>query len=82
VPLGSVFHPRRLAIRASQVSEVAASRRARRTHEDRMALALRLLRDETFDAVVAGSSPFGELPETMRRLAAGELPALFHVVDY
>jgi len=82
LPLGSAFHPRRLAIRASQVSEVAAARRARRTHADRMALALRLLRDDAFDALVAGATPFGELPETMRRLAAGDLPALFHVVDY
>jgi threonine dehydrogenase-like Zn-dependent dehydrogenase len=82
VPLGSAFHPRRLTIRASQVSEVAAARRARRTHADRMALAVRLLRDDAFDALIAGTSPFGELPETMRRLAAGDLPALFHVVDY
>jgi len=82
VPLGSAFHPRRLSIRSSQVGMVAASRRARRTHADRRALALRLLRDDAFDALVAGSSPFGELPDTMRRLAAGELPALFHVVDY
>jgi 2-desacetyl-2-hydroxyethyl bacteriochlorophyllide A dehydrogenase len=82
VPLGSAFHPRRLAIRASQVSEVAAARRARRTHADRMALALQLLRDDGFDALITGASPFGRLPETMRRLADGDLPALFHVVDY
>ena len=82
VPLGSAFHPRRLSIRASQVSEIAAARRARRTHADRMVLALRLLRDDAFDGLIAGSSPFGELPETMRRLAAGDLPPLFHVVDY
>lgn len=82
VPLGSVFHPRRLAVRASQVGEVAASRRARRTRGDRMALALDLLRDDGFDALVTGSSPFAQLPETMRRLAGGELPGLFHVVDY
>ncbi len=82
VPLGSVFHPRRLAVRASQVGEVAASRRARRTRSDRMALALELLRDDAFDALIAGSSPFARLPETMRRLADGDLPALCHVVDY
>lgn len=82
VPLGSVFHPRRLVVRASQVSEVAASRRARRTHADRMSLALELLRDDAFDALITGSSPFAELPETMRRMAAGELDALGHVIDY
>jgi hypothetical protein len=82
VPLGSVFHPRRLTIRASQVGQVAAARRARRTRADRLALALDLLRDDAFDALLSGSSPFAELPETMRRLASGDLPALCHVVDY
>jgi NADPH:quinone reductase-like Zn-dependent oxidoreductase len=82
IPLGSVFHPRRLTVRASQVSEVAASRRARRTRADRLRLALDLLRDDAFDALITGSSPFADLPETMQRLASGELPALCHVVDY
>lgn len=82
VPLGSVFHPRRLVVRASQVGEVAASRRPRRTRADRMSLALELLRDGAFDALITGSSPFAELPETMRRMAAGELDALCHVIDY
>jgi threonine dehydrogenase-like Zn-dependent dehydrogenase len=82
VPLGSVFHPRRLSVRASQVSEVAASRRARRTPADRLALALRLLRDDAFDALITGCSPFAELPETMRRLASGDLSAICHVIDY
>jgi hypothetical protein len=82
VPLGSVFHSRRLAIRASQVGEVAASRRARRSHADRLALALELLRDEAFDALISGSSPFADLPDTMHRIATGEIDALCHVVDY
>jgi Zn-dependent alcohol dehydrogenase len=82
VPLGAAFHPRRLTVRASQVGQVSAARRARRTHADRLALALELLRDDRFDALITGSSPFAELPETMRRLASGELPALCHVVDY
>jgi hypothetical protein len=82
IQLGSHFHPRRLAVRSSQVGEVAAARRARRTHADRLSLALRLLRDDAFDSLITGSSPFAELPETMDRLAAGELPGLCHVVDY
>lgn len=82
VPLGSAFHPRRLTVRASQVGEVAAARRARRTRGDRLSLALELLRDDGFDALITGSSPFAELPETMRRMASGELQALCHVVDY
>lgn len=82
VPLGSVFHPRRLAVRASQVGEVAAARRARRTRAERLTLALELLRDDAFDALITGSSPFAELPATMRGLASGEIHALCHVVDY
>jgi hypothetical protein len=31
---------------------------------------------------VTGSTPFAELPDTMRRLASGELPAVCHVIDY
>jgi threonine dehydrogenase-like Zn-dependent dehydrogenase len=82
VQLGSVFHPRRLVVRSSQVGEVAASRRARRTHADRLALALELLRDDSFDALITGSTPFADLPRTMQRLASGDLPGLCHVVDY
>lgn len=82
VPLGSDFHARRLTVRSSQVGAVSAARRARRTHADRRALALDLLRDSTFDALLTGSSPFSELPATMARLATGELDALCHVVDY
>jgi threonine dehydrogenase-like Zn-dependent dehydrogenase len=82
VALGSEFHPRRLTIRASQVSEIAPARRPRRTHRDRTALALDLLRDNAFDALITGSSAFEQLPATMRQLAGGELPAICHVVDY
>lgn len=80
--LGGAFHARRLSIRASQVGAVAASRRPRRTHADRLALALDLLADPVFDALITGSSPFAELPETMRRMAAGDGDDLCHVVDY
>jgi hypothetical protein len=82
VELGASFHSRRLAIRASQVGAVAAARRATRTRADRMALALELLRDPSFDVLLTGSSPFPELPEVMARLATGELPALCHTITY
>ena len=82
VPLGAAFHPRRLTVRASQVGEVSAARRARRSHRDRLLLALDLLRDDRFDALITGSSPFAELPDTMQRIASGEQPALCHVIDY
>jgi hypothetical protein len=82
VRLGSVFHSRRLAVRASQVGEVAAARRARRNRADRLSLALELLSDDAYDALISGTSPFPELPHTIRKLASGELPALCHVIDY
>jgi len=80
--LGGAFHSDRLAIRASQVGVVAAARRSRRSTSDRLALALELLRDPAFDALVTGRSPFDELPAVMSRLADGSLPALCHVIDY
>jgi hypothetical protein len=47
-----------------------------------MALALQLLRDPAFDALITGGSPFSELPAMMARLASGDLPALCHTITY
>jgi hypothetical protein len=82
VDLGGAFHARRLSVRASQVGAVAAARRSRRSYQDRMALALRLLQDPVFDVLISSQGSFAELPGTMRRLAAGDLDALCHVVNY
>ncbi|HET9499928.1 MAG TPA: zinc-binding alcohol dehydrogenase [Marmoricola sp.] len=82
VTLGGAFHSRRLAVRASQVGAVAPARRARRTTADRLALALDLLGDPAFDALLTGTSPFAELPDVLARIAAGELPGLCHTIDY
>ncbi|HEU5037811.1 MAG TPA: zinc-binding alcohol dehydrogenase [Nocardioides sp.] len=78
--LGGAFHSRRLGIRASQVGTVAG--RARRTHADRLTLALRLLRDPAYDVLLTGESPFVELPDVMARLESGVLPALCHTIAY
>src|SRR4051794_35677465 len=80
--LGGAFHSRRLAIRASQVGTVSPARSGRRTTADRLTLALELLRDPAFDALVTGESPFSELPDVMARLAEGSLPALCHTITY
>lgn len=80
--LGAAFHSHRLTIRASQVGAVAASRRGRRTPADRLRLALDLLRDPAFDALLTGESPFAELPAVLPRLVSGDLPALCHSVTY
>jgi threonine dehydrogenase-like Zn-dependent dehydrogenase len=82
VELGGSFHSGRLSIRASQVGRVAPARRERRTTSQRLALALELLRDEAFDCLLTGESPFESLPEVMPRLVSRELPALCHAVTY
>ncbi len=80
--LGGSFHSGRLTIRSSQVGTVAPARRASRTFADRLALALDLLRDPAFGALITGESRFAELPDVLARLAAGDLPALCHVITY
>ncbi|HET7052065.1 MAG TPA: zinc-binding alcohol dehydrogenase [Solirubrobacteraceae bacterium] len=80
--LGGAFHSSRLGIRASQVGTISPARAGRRTTADRLAIALQLLRDPAFDALVTGQSHFSELPDVMARLAAGSLPALCHTITY
>ena len=81
VPLGEAFHAKRLTLRSSQVGTLSP-RRARRGYADRMALALRLLADSRFDALVSGAHPFEELPAVISRMAGGEPPALCARVIY
>jgi threonine dehydrogenase-like Zn-dependent dehydrogenase len=80
--LGGAVHARRLGLRASQVGTVAPARAGSRTARDRLGLALQLLRDPAFDALLTGSSPFADLPRVMAELADGRLPALCHTIDY
>lgn len=81
VPLGEFFHPRRLAVRGSQVGSISP-RRGRRTFADRIALALNLLADPAFDTLITGESEFEELPSVMPRLASGEIGAMCHRIVY
>jgi len=80
--LGGAFHTGRLRIRSSQVGTLSPVRSGQRTTADRCALALDLLRDPAFDALVTGESRFAELPDVLARLAAGTLPALCHTITY
>jgi threonine dehydrogenase-like Zn-dependent dehydrogenase len=82
LPLGEAFHSRRLTLRSSQVGTVSPRARAGRTYADRMALALDLLADPAFDALITGESPFEDLPDVLPRLARGELKGLCHRVLY
>jgi threonine dehydrogenase-like Zn-dependent dehydrogenase len=80
--LGGTFHSSRLTVRASQVGTVSPAQGGRRTYAERLALALDLLRDPAFDAVVTGESTFDELPDVMAALADASLPALCHTITY
>ena len=80
--LGGSFHSGRLGIRASQVGMVATARRGRRSAAERLTLALDLLRDPAFDALITGTSGFHELPKVMASLSDGSLPALCHTLTY
>ena len=72
VPLGENFHSRRLTIRSSQVGTVA---RPDRSYAQRLGVALDLLADPAFEALVNGECMFDELPSVLPRLAANELSA-------
>lgn len=82
LPLGEAFHSRRLTLHSSQVGSVSPSGRAGRTYADRLALALELLAEPAFDALITGECSFGELPDVMGKLASGSIPALCHRVAY
>ncbi len=80
VPLGEFFHSRRLTVKSSQVGGIPPGRR--RTYADRLALALDLLADPAFDALITDERHFEDLPRLMPRLAGGDLSALCVRVVY
>jgi threonine dehydrogenase-like Zn-dependent dehydrogenase len=82
VALGEGFHSRRLRLVSSQVGAVATPQRARWDRRRRLALALDLLADERFDALLASSVPFARLPEVMSELAAGPSEVMCQVISY
>lgn len=82
LPLGEGFHSRRITIRSSQVGRVPPARSSRWTPRRRLELALSLLRDASFDALISGESPFEDLPEVMVRLGEGPDDTLCHRIRY
>lgn len=81
-PLGEGFHQRRLRLIASQVGAVAPARRARRTHRDRLVLALALLANPIYDRLITGHCTLDTLPQRMAQLAAAPDGALAEIVRY
>jgi threonine dehydrogenase-like Zn-dependent dehydrogenase len=80
VPLGEFFHARRLRLIATQVGAVAPAMRGRRGHAERLAMALALLDNPAYDALLEGPTRFDDLPEAMPRILAPG--GLCHVITY
>jgi len=80
LPLGEAFHARRLRLISSQVGAVAAPMRGRRSHRERLEMALALLCDPVFDLLLEGPTPFAALPDRMAAILAPG--GLCHVVTY
>jgi threonine dehydrogenase-like Zn-dependent dehydrogenase len=82
IPLGEVFHARRLTLKSSQVGSVASSQRPRWDAPRRMSLALRLLADPALDALITSESDFDTLPDVMAKLATGPGDTICHRIRY
>ena len=82
VALGEWFHSRRLTLRSSQVGLVSPARSARKGYPERLAVALELLTDPAFDALVTSECRFDELPAALPRLISDEPSALCLRVMY
>ncbi|MCW4153044.1 zinc-binding alcohol dehydrogenase [Halomonas sp. 18H] len=82
VPLGQAFHSRRLALQASQVGHLRGDRAARWGGGRRMALALRLLCDPRYEALLEPDCPFEDLPSRMPDITSPGGDTLCQVVRY
>ena len=65
LPLGGPFHARRLTIASSQVGSIPPERAPRWGHGRRLALALDLLRDPAYDALLTHEAPFEDAPRAV-----------------
>ncbi|SON57611.1 L-threonine 3-dehydrogenase [Hartmannibacter diazotrophicus] len=81
LPLGGVFHSRRISLVSSQVGAVSPARRARRSHADRMRQALGLLAAPALDSLISGETPFSSLGEDYARILA-DPATLCHRIRY
>lgn len=81
LPLGGAFHSKRLKIISSQVGHLPPAQTSRWNHAKRMQLALELLGDPAFDALVTGQDDFENLPKIMARIAEDQT-ILCHRIRY
>ncbi len=82
VPLGDVFHSRRLRLISSQVGKVAASRRPRWDYRRRLTAALDLLKDPVFDQLLAPPVSFGDLPAALPGILTPASGVLCQLIRY
>ena len=82
LPLGEAFHARRLVLRSSQVGHIPAHRAARWTYRQRMTLALSMLQDARYDALISGESDFATLPEALPEILSPASASLCHRIRY
>jgi threonine dehydrogenase-like Zn-dependent dehydrogenase len=82
VPLGDVFHSRRLRLISSQVGKVAPSRRPRWDYRRRLSAALELLQDPALDALLAPPVAFADLPPKLPDILTPASGVLCQVIRY
>jgi hypothetical protein len=82
VPLGDVFHSRRLKLISSQVGKVAPSRRPRWDYRRRLTAALDLLKDPALDALVAPPVAFADLPARLPDILTPASGVLCQLIRY
>lgn len=82
VRLGGRFHNGRFRIVSSQVGSIAPSQRPRWSYRRRMELALQLLGDPRYDALLAAPVPFESLPQALPDLFARVGSTVTELVEY
>jgi NADPH:quinone reductase-like Zn-dependent oxidoreductase len=82
VPLGDVFHSRRLKLVSSQVGKVSPGHRPRWSYRRRLTAALELLQDPSLDALIAPSVPFSDLPAKLPEILNPESGVLCQLIRY
>jgi hypothetical protein len=81
-PFGQAFHSKRLRLISSQVGHVAASHRARWSHNRRLAKAIDLLRDARLDVLLPDEVAFDDVPARITQILSPDAVGLTSLVRY
>ena len=81
--LGKNFHYNRLQIIASQVSTIPSHMKEKYDYQSRKLLAVEILRDSSFDALISETIPFAESPTFFNDLRNEKSRnGLIHILQY